>query len=331
MFEKTSLGTSVTQSETMSINVPVADIPNIANTASSVIYNSNINSSGAKADIILVPSALFSAVFTQYDANALPVGGQKGGYVQPFHFLSHVRYVNLAGTASASTTDDNDHAYSVVLGPRTSPLDITVPTTVVAHLVNIKGVESITPWPLATTSQYVAMTTLYSWAYTCMPPNSLDIKAAFRHLGALLRPLVPVLTPADETNLANGGAVGARIRARIEDGYSMLRYRLLTGEVSAAFVRGPFTLTTVKFPDGKPGSWPATSTTGGLLQILDDQVNIIDLTYSAAWNLRRTLALSDSSFNRALFRVRKQIFDEGMKLAQIAAIKAKAKTLSFKP
>src|SRR5205814_1951055 len=103
---------------------------------------------------------------------------------------------------------------------------------------------------------------------------------AFVNLGKTLNPLAPVLTPTDTTNLANGGTVGARVAARLADGFSLLRYRLQTGEVSAAFFRGPFTPTTVTFPTETPEEWPATSTAGGLLQILDDQLNIMDLTYS---------------------------------------------------
>jgi hypothetical protein len=45
----------------------------------------------------------------------------------------------------------------------------------------------------------------------------------------------------------------------------------------------------VSFPDSEPPPWPGTSTTGALLQILDPECNLIDLMYSAAWNLGKTL------------------------------------------
>lgn len=326
IFQNTSLGTNVTQSETLSVNMKVAEIPEIQDTASSVKYDATTDGADTTADLILLQSALFNALFTKYDNNGVPDPSQTNGWVQPCRFLAHVRHIHLDGTATAAATDDDDHAYSVVLGPRTGPLDIAQPTTVIAHVVNIEGVESMSfPVPVAQ-QQFVAMTSLHSWAYTCLPPNSLDVEAAFVQLGSSLGPLRPVLTDGDKAALQNGGKVGTRVSGRLNDGFSMLRYRLQTGEVSAAFFRGPFTPTTVAFPAETP-PWPASSTTGTQLQILDDQLNIMDLTYSAAWTLGKTLALADQTFTSALARVRQQIFDEAMNAAQVAAIQTQASEL----
>jgi len=327
IFTPTSLGTAATQSPTLTVNLPVADVPKVLKTASSVLYDPDSDGADTKADFILVQSRLFNALFAKYGSDGQPDLNQTTGWVQPHRFLAHLRHIHLDGTAAAATTDDDDHAYSVVIGNRIGPLDITQPTTVVAHLVNIEGVEAMS-LPVKS-ADFVAMTSLYSWSYTCLPPKSLDIGDAFEQLGDSREFLRPVLTEADQTALAAKGSIGARVSSRLHDGFSMVRYRLQTGEISAAFFRGPFTPTVVNFPAAEKPAWPATSTTGTKLQVLDDQLNIMDLTYSAAWTLGKTLALADQAFANALARVRKQIFDVALNKAQLAAVKAWAADLGI--
>ncbi|KAK4107376.1 hypothetical protein N656DRAFT_763547 [Canariomyces notabilis] len=327
MFADTSLGTTATQSPTLTVTLPVAEVVKVKDTASSVVWDENSDGTNSKADLILLRSALFNGLFTEWQSDGTGSKTQTNCYVQPYRYLAHLRHVHLDGTAAAAQTDDDDHAYSVVVSHRTGPLDITQPTPVVAHLVNIEGVEAM-PWPVAEKS-FVAMTSLYSWEYTCLPPGSFNVADAFRDLGDTLGRLRPGLTPTDKEQLQKAGGVGTRVAQRIDDGFSLARYRLQTGEVSSAFFRGPLTPNTVSFPDTEKPAWPATSTTGTKLQILDDQLNIVDITYSAAWALGRTLALADQAFSAALSRVRKQIFDEASNLAQLDAIKTWAADLGI--
>ncbi len=326
MFAATSLGTTAKQSSTLTINMLASEILDVKNSASGVVYDPEGDGADAKTDLIFVPSVLFNPIFTQYDGQGQPKPGQKNGWVHHHRFLSHLRHIHLDGTATAATTDDEDHTYSVVVGHRTGPLDITQPTTVVAHLVNIEGVEGM-GWPV--TQSYVAMSSLYSWDYTCLPPKSLNVADAFAQLGTSLNVLRPGLTQDDVKALQAAGAVGNRLNSRLNDGFSMVRYRTQTGEVSSAFFRGPFTPNTVTFPATEKPPWPAASTTGQKLQILDQQLNLMDLTYSAAWNLGKTLALADQTFAAALSRVRSQILDVAMKEAQESVIKAWAADLGI--
>jgi hypothetical protein len=327
IFAETSLGTTATQSPTLTVTLPVAEVVKVKDTASSVVWDENSDGANSKADLILLRSALFNGLFTEWQSDGTGSKTQTNCYVQPYRYLAHLRHIHLDGTAAAAQTDDDDHAYSVVVSHRTGPLDITQPTPVVAHLVNIEGVEAM-PWPVADKS-FVAMTSLYSWEYTCLPPGSFNVADAFQDLGDTLGRLRPGLTPTDKEQLQKAGGVGGRVAQRIDDGFSLARYRLQTGEVSSAFFRGPLTPNTVSFPDTEKPAWPATSTTGTKLQILDDQLNIVDITYSAAWALGRTLALADQAFSAALSRVRKQIFDEANNLAQLDAIKTWAADLGI--
>ncbi|KAK4153610.1 hypothetical protein C8A00DRAFT_15188 [Chaetomidium leptoderma] len=327
MFAETSLGTNVKQSQTLAINMLASEIPKVQNASSAVVYDPDVDGADAKTDLVFLPSALFNPLFTHYDAQGKGVPGQKNGWVHPHRFLAHVRDIHLDGTATAATTDDETHAYSVVVCHRTGPLDITQPTTVVAHLVNIEGVEAM-GWPV--TQRHVAMSSLYSWDYTCLPPSSFSVADAFGQLGTSVNSLGPRLTQDDVDALQKAGAVGCRLASRIHDGFSMVRYRLQTGEVSSAFFRGPFTPGVVSFPDTtEKAPWPGTSNTGAKLQILDQEYNLMDVTYSAAWNLGKTLALADQTIATALSRVRTEIFDQAMKEAQQAAVKTWAADLGI--
>ncbi|KAM3073346.1 hypothetical protein ACMFMG_004755 [Clarireedia jacksonii] len=85
----------------------------------------------------------------------------------------------------------------------------------------------------------------------------------------------------------------------------MLRWRTIKGDATAAFTRSPFV------PESVTGTTRETlSNSGQALQILDQKVGFMDLSYSVAWQLGRTLALADQSVTAALCRVRKEILQQ---------------------
>jgi hypothetical protein len=68
--------------------------------------------------------------------------------------------------------------------------------------------------------------------------------------------------------------------------------------------------------------WTSLSTTGTDLQILDQELGLMDIiSYSAAWQLGRTLAIADQAFTVAIVEVRKQILDRALNDAQTKALK----------
>lgn len=319
LFANTSLGPGVKQSQTCTIDVPITDVPNILSTISPVTALPPEPSDDKSTDLIFVPSAIFSELFASYDINGNPVT-QTGPDVSRYKYLAHVRDINTTGMADAGVEDNG--VFGIVVSHRTGPLSNTQPQAVVAHLVSIEGVESDYMnglWPInAGQTPYVAMSSLYSWNFVTLPEGSFDIETTLVNLGSgvnVLRAPDAVIQAVDTST-----QMGVRLQKRLEDGYTLTRYRTATGEVSAAIYRGPFTPTLVPYPlmpesQGQEGStW--LSNCGTDLQIMDPEVGIMDITYSVAWQLGKTLAVSDQAFTTALGKLRTSIFGAAMNNAK---------------
>ncbi|KAI5777103.1 hypothetical protein EDC01DRAFT_732755 [Geopyxis carbonaria] len=190
--------------------------------------------------------------------------------------LAHVRRVNMAGMAGGD--GGGTASFGVVVGARAGPL---VAGPVVVHLVSLEGVGRETG-----AGERIAMVSLHSWTYNVPPAGTREVQDVFEDLGRTLGVLAP------------DGAV----EPRMKDGYSLLKYRTHTGEQTVGFMRGPCTPTLV-------GALPISrcSNSGIELQIVDRSVGIVDITYSAAWQLGRTMAIADQAYTTALVRLRAAI------------------------
>ncbi len=78
--------------------------------------------------------------------------------------------------------------------------------------------------------------------------------------------------------------LGKRIVERLQDGYSMVRYRVQSGEETTGLFRGA--LLPVR-PQAPPAAWPYSSCNGQDYQILDKTLGMMDISYSCAWQLGR--------------------------------------------
>ncbi|THC90264.1 hypothetical protein EYZ11_010272 [Aspergillus tanneri] len=317
------------QSTTLSTNMFAKDVSTLKETITSpVVYNPQTDIA-EKTEVIFLRRELFTSLFSQYSADGKRVDSPTG-YVQHHRFLAHVRHIHLNGTPSAGQTESRDHAYSVIVSHRIGPLSIEKPTPVVAHLVNIEGVEITN---LLENKTFVAMSSLHSWEYTCLPPNSLNIEDAFEHLGSSLKVLRPV--PNEEENSLKIEheknpeiqKIKTRLGQRVNEGFSLVRYRVQTGDITAGFTKSPFAPSAVPFSEG--AQWPPSSTTGSKLQILDPNLSIMDLTYSVAWNLGKILGLAHPEFATALGRLRKLIYDAGTDDAKRQVINRRSRELGI--
>lgn len=314
-FQSTSIKDTVVQNQTLGIPLPVSDIPNIQATVSPATGLKPEVSDDAKTSVVLLPSTLFSELVTAYTDQGARPATQVTADVARYKYLAHVRDINTDGMADAGVEPNG--VFGIVVSHRTGPLTAKVATPVFAHLVSLEGIEHMS-MPLPASASRVAMVTLYSWTFTTLPVGSFDIDTTFVNLGSkgpgmnLLRAPDAVITSVDTTT-----PFGPRMQSRLNDGYTLTRYRPRTGEVSAALYRGPLTPTIVPYPLSatlqKPGlrsCWLSDS--GDDLQILDPQVGIMDITYSVAWQLGKTLAISDRLFTTALGRLRTAIYSKTM-------------------
>ncbi|KAK6524177.1 hypothetical protein TWF694_005837 [Orbilia ellipsospora] len=303
------------QGPTFSINMSVSQISNIQQTVSPVTYDETVDGA-ATSDMLLLPRALFTSLFSKYDPNGKP--DASAPYVYHHRYLAHKRDINNQGMAlSAAASEDDTGSFGVIFSHRSGPVDITAPTPVYVHLISIEGIEQMTPWPIADGTAYVAVSSLYSWSYLCLPPDTPTIRDEFVGLGDSVSLLSPTM---DTKNPLFAKPGGPEILSRLQAGFTISRYRLQTGEQTACLIRGPFVPT--QDPPGPPPSWwPSTSLTGTDLQILDQGVGIMDITYSAAWQLGRTMAIADQAFVAALGNVRKYINDNSRAIAQANALK----------
>ncbi|KAF3906747.1 hypothetical protein AA313_de0203405 [Arthrobotrys entomopaga] len=302
------------QGPTFSINMAVSQISNIQQTTSPVTYDETVDGE-ATSDMLLLPRALFTSLFSKYDSNGNP--NSSAPYVYHHRYLAHKRDLNSQGMAlSAAASDDDTDSFGVIFSHRSGPVDITAPTPVYVHLISIEGIEQMHPWPIADDTSYVAVSSLYSWSYQCLPPNTPTIEDEFIGLGDFISLLSPKM---DTTNPLFTKPGGSEILNRLQDGFTLSRYRLQTGEQTACLIRGPFVPT--QDPGPSPSWWPSTSMTGTDLQILDQGVGIMDITYSAAWQLGRTMAIADQAFVAALGNVRKYINDNSRDTAQANVLK----------
>ncbi|KAI1817182.1 hypothetical protein GGS20DRAFT_582688 [Poronia punctata] len=263
-------------------------------------------------DVVCIEPKLFTALVTKYqDGTATPSEGQMNPDISRYRFLSHVRNINMTGMAGIETQEDG--LFSIVVSHRVGPLHTTQPTTMVAHLVSIEGVESMS---LPLTAEHVVLCSLHSWTYNSLPATSLTPFDLFTHVGKTLDVL---RAPDSVINKLGDDDISKRIASRLRDGYTMTKYRMRTGEVTAAITRGPFTPTTVPHPVSD--DWKGISNSGDNFQILDRELGIMDISYSVAWNLGKAMAIADQNFSAALGRLRSVIFDKTMEKAKVQLLK----------
>jgi hypothetical protein len=259
--------------------------------------------------------------------------------VESNKYLAHVRNINTVGFPNAGVEEDG--LFSIIISARTGSLDNPRPTTQIVHLISIEGVNStlqsgFTNWGSRSSTEKsarIGLISLFSWTYTALPPNPINFldtmlaivgKRDDDHVDGnqelklkanpgnmqMLRPPESIMD-----NLSKQlDAQSKLLASRLSLGYGIARWRCETGEVTAAFSRGP--LVPIQVPGIPTSDWPTGSQTGRNYQILDETTGVMDLSYSSAWNLGKILAISDTSFSAALTRFRSQIHTSSASIAR---------------
>lgn len=314
----------VKQTASMAVRMTLGDLQAVQHVQSPVTETDASSNQTTMADFIFIQPHLFTSLFSPFSKSNQSIPGPKPD-ASPYQFLSHVRKINTTGMAVAGTEDVG--VFGIVVANRSGPLDNTKATTVSVHLVSIEGVEDNIKFPLASDTKYVALCSLHSWNYTVLPPDMLNVPNAFNSLGqtlGLLRPPHELIDPIRRNSTPDTKAVSDRLATRLKEGYSMVRHRTQTGEITVALFRGPFTPTAVRrrwtAPKDSDSDLHRCSNSGIDLQILDRHVGIMDISYSVAWQVGRMLALADQAFTTALLRLRTAIHHKAMAKAKEAVL-----------
>ncbi|KAI1186325.1 hypothetical protein F5B17DRAFT_454606 [Nemania serpens] len=315
IFRNTSDGVvkPVKQSATMTVNTSIDDLWKLTTDVTTPV-TANLGPDSMKdsrGDFIFVKSDLFTNLFLGSDSNGNPSKGT-GPSTLPYQYLAHVRKINGQGMALAGVEDTA--VFSIVVGNRAGTLDNETPATMCAHLVSIEGVEDMA-WP-GSNNRYVALCSLHSWNYTVLPANTVNVPDAFEHLG---RTLGILRAPEDAIGplRTSDDQISQLVAKRLDDGYTLVRYRTQTGESTVAFYRGPFTPSYVPPLENLTKS----SNSGVDFQVLDKQLGIMDITYSVAWQIGRTMALGDEAFAAALLRLRTSIHANADAASKLQTVK----------
>lgn len=230
---------------------------------------------------VFINSSAFRAYFSRQmgDSEVEPA-------IARYSYLSHIRR-----SRSTKPRDSTTDTFSIALGHRSGPLGVESPTTAYAHLVSLMGVSDLN---MPGQSDLTALISLYSWSFTWTKGNDGDIKRVIETISKSVRPLARIVEPSADQWL----------RRRLEAGYTIVKHRIQTGEQTAALFRGPLI---PQQPRGDELDNAEASGHGSGLQIIDKTTGIIDITYSAAWSLGRSLAVENSSFTMAISALRNKI------------------------
>ncbi|KKK18834.1 hypothetical protein AOCH_003089, partial [Aspergillus ochraceoroseus] len=268
-----------------------------------------------RASVILVRPDIFTPLVTTFDRHGQPQPQTKCD-VSRYRFLAHVRHIHTDGMAHAGAEEEShERSFGIVVSHRTGPPSGNKPTMLVSHLVSIESVYKM-DFPLDP-NKVVGLPSLFSWTHMCLPPQMMDIPGSMSNLAETRTMLQPALVSLPPKDAVDEDPSYRLVHQRLQDGYSLVRWRTQTGDETIALTRGPLVPSMV---DNKLHGRQSNS--GQSLQILDRKLGIMDISYSTAWNLGRALAMADATFTAALCRVRKAILQEGTDQTRIQVLKA---------
>ncbi|KAF8627122.1 hypothetical protein AX15_004534 [Amanita polypyramis BW_CC] len=273
------------------------------------------------SNFVFVPGDVFGSLFCKYNDDGSPMEMKNGDVPDPtrYMYLAHIRKTTSLRERIEKDDEKGDKSpgrfYSTVVSHRTAPVDLKKTTIVSVHLVSIENVMNVVTIP---DGKRVAMCSLHSWTYKVSPSGTKTFRDKVIHLGNTLDVLRPPLKGAIDT-LASGTPLPpdmiSRLETRIHAGYTLVRDdRLSTGNQDIAFTRSPCVPGRVApIPNLTPQSWTSEEN----LRDFDQNLGIMDITYSSAWQLGKSLAVADPSFTTALGYLSMKIGDAALKEARL--------------
>ncbi|KAI1114240.1 hypothetical protein F5Y14DRAFT_451211 [Nemania sp. NC0429] len=262
-------------------------------------------------ECIMIKPELFKALFGSYANGAATSAFSGKPDLDAFSYLAHVRSVHPHAMASTSP-GDTELELSLVMGHRVAPVGLEHPINMISHVVSLEGLDKLD----FSNSQpeYIGLVSLHSWSWMALPPDHGDLVDILKGLGKSSQPLRMKDEFLDSLINPEHPEENAKwLHTRLGDGYLLKRSTSAVGEVSTVSFRGPFTPT---LPVQSSKSIKAWATSGEDLRLIDERTGIVDLSYQAAWELGRLLAVGDDVFTTSLLRLRGRIHSEASRLVR---------------
>ena len=240
-------------------------------------------------------------------------------------YLVHCRAVN--------TLDEGELLLSVLLSNRLPVTrDAQTPQRYFAHLVSLEGFGSflgpnaqpIPKKPNSTELMDVQLISLFNWTFVSQSQSGLGFEELVKGLiqSEQSESTVPAQQGALSLPTFPNSNLPPAVQNRIQEGYVALQFISGSGDDSFAWYRGPFTATVPQPvpPVGNPPTPVSQATSADALMIYLAEQGLFDLSYAAAWNIGRSLALADASFAQKVSQYRLSINNSIATLSQRMAM-----------
>lgn len=254
------------------------------------------------------PSDWISADTLASQCQTITITGAAFNAVMPqktdLPYLAHCRAVRSAaeGEALLSVLLSNRLA---VADTRQAPAVPAAPLRYYAHLVSLEGFASYlgpdaTPIPLKSDGKElmdVQLASLTNWSFVSLPETAMSFEQLIKGLITSEQ-----ATPALRLAVEGNPDVPQPVLDRLQGGYAPLTFVTGAGEESFAWYRGPFTpVVPQPLPavDDPPVDTRHAANADSLMIYLAEE-GLFDLSYAAAWNIGRELALADAQFAQAI-------------------------------
>lgn len=203
--------------------------------------------------------------------------------VDELPLLCHVKQVNLARTEDSIC--ENDGFFSVVCGSRLIPSGADTPVKSTVHLVSLLGYGDLTGIP---DCDKVRLVSLYHWNVYSQKQSEENFPAVIERL----RKNCGVMGYDRDTELRRQGS-------------SVKEHITRTGEKTYSLYRTPL----LPFLNEEEFDTEERHTADGRL-IYDKSVGILDVTYSAAWQLGRMVTLARQGMAEKIQQDRAEVKQE---------------------
>ena len=194
--------------------------------------------------------------------------------------LAHIRHVDIADKIPLEMVANGE--FSVIVANRFPPAGAST-----IHLVSLEGWEKLlnTPSDQSLPAPRLRLITLANWSFVCDSSGKdsfAGLMQQLRNNAAQFGIELPAPSASDDVNQA------------LAKGYVPLDYRPLDSTTAFAWYRGPLSPLVRRQTDQ-----PAFKLADAAL-IFDKRTGVMDVSYAAAWELGRLLALGSPAFTKGL-------------------------------